>query len=139
MGPWGLWPQPALGTTVVQARFVLCSVVFLCSLYIAPLPLHLAPLASSESFPPSRWAVGQRGASASERDTRPCFFWLKKAGSAQGRPKNLPTYLGGVSPSDDKKIRLLENAPKNMENSKTRVLKELEFLLKGLEFLTLVI
>ena len=24
MGPWGLWPQPALGTTVVRARFVLC-------------------------------------------------------------------------------------------------------------------
>ena len=22
MGPWGLWPQPALGTTVVWARFV---------------------------------------------------------------------------------------------------------------------
>ena len=32
MGPWGLWPQPALGTKVVRARFVLCSVVFLCSL-----------------------------------------------------------------------------------------------------------
>ena len=32
MGLWGLWPQPALGTAVVRARFVLCSVVFLCSL-----------------------------------------------------------------------------------------------------------
>ena len=24
------------------------------------------------------------------------FFWLKKTGLAQGRPKNLPTYLGSV-------------------------------------------
>ena len=28
------------------------------------------------------------------------FFWLKKAGLAQGRPKNLPTYLGCMLPSD---------------------------------------
>ena len=55
MGLWGVWPQPALGTTVVRARFVLCSVWSSCALY-SP----LAPLASSELFPPSRWAVGQR-------------------------------------------------------------------------------
>ena len=30
----------------------------------------------------------------------PVFFWLKKTGLAQGRPKNLPTYLGCMLPSD---------------------------------------
>ena len=88
MGLWGMWPQPALwGTAVVRARFVLCSVF--CGLLV----LYIAALASSESFPPSRWGAW---ANASERDTRPYFFWLKKAGSAQGRPKILPTYPWGV-------------------------------------------
>ena len=36
----------------------------------------------------------------SNNDAHPCFFWLKKAGLAQSRPKNLPTYLGCMLPPD---------------------------------------
>ena len=72
-------------------RGLFCVLWSSCALY-SP----LAPLVSSKSPPPSRWAVGQR---LSARYP-PVFFWLKKAGSAQGRPKILPTYLGGMLPSD---------------------------------------
>ena len=78
-------------------RGLFCVLWSSCALY-SP----LAPLVSSKSPPPSRWAVGQR---LSARYP-PVFFWLKKAGSAQGRPKILPTYLGCMLPSD-KKNRLL--------------------------------
>ena len=81
MGLWGLWSQPALGTAVVLARFVLC---YVCGLLV----LFIAALASSELSPPSRWAAGQR----LRARYPPVFFWLKKAGSAQSdQKKYLPT------------------------------------------------
>ena len=79
MGLWGLCDRSRRWGRRLCGRGLFCVLWSSCALY-SPL---VAPLVSSKSPLPSRWAVGQR---LSERYP-PVFFWLKEAGSAQGRQK----------------------------------------------------
>ena len=61
-----------------------------CSVFCGLLVLFIAPLASSESFPPSRWTVGQRLRARHP----PVFFLVEKSWFGTG-PAKKSTYLPG--------------------------------------------
>ena len=77
-----------------------------CSVFCGLLVLFIAALASSELFPPSRWAVGQR----LRARYPPVCFLVEKNWFGTGPAKN-PTYLPGVCVAIRYKFRLLPLHP----------------------------